>query len=330
MRARRRRVLALGVGLLVVVTGISTVLAVRGIQRARFEERAAASRSLAVHALTQVDEDVRLAALLGLEAYAREPTAEARSAVLSAVPALEEYRRIGEPLAHGVGLQGVAISPDGRLLASATDDGTVWLWDVTTRRRLGRPLTGHSGLVNDVDFSPDGTLLASAGDDRTVRLWDVRTRRPSGRPLQGHAELVQTVDFSPDGTTLASGDSPTTLGASALGERLGTVRLWDVATHRALGRPLGLRTEGINDLDFSPDGALLAIGDSAGGQVWDVATRRPVERGLPRQTDVIAVAFSPDGKSLATGRWINGTVGCSTYPPVGAAGRSRAMRARAP
>ena len=68
---RRRRFLALGVGLLVVVTGISTVLAVRGIQRARFEERAAASRNLAVQSTSIMGSDLRLAALLGLEAYRR-------------------------------------------------------------------------------------------------------------------------------------------------------------------------------------------------------------------------------------------------------------------
>ena len=197
-RARRRRALTVGVGLLVIVTGISTILAVRGIQRARYEERAAASRNLAVRAAVQLGDDLRLAGLLGLEAFRREPTVEARSAVLvrpAGPRRLPQDRRAARSTACG--LDGVAISPDGRTLASAADDGTVWLWDVATRRRLGRPLAGHAGAVNDVAFSPDGTLLASAGLDRTVRLWDVRARRPIGRPLEGHAEPVDERRLQP-------------------------------------------------------------------------------------------------------------------------------------
>ena len=77
------------------ITGISTILAVRGVQRARFEQRAAASRALAASALAHLDDNLALAALLGLEAYRREPTVEARNAVLSVLPALGAYRRLG-------------------------------------------------------------------------------------------------------------------------------------------------------------------------------------------------------------------------------------------
>jgi len=64
----------------------------------------------------------------------------------------------------------VAFSPDGRLLASASEDKTVRLWDPVTGQHQ-RTLTGHAGPVRSVAFSPDGRLLASAGDDGTVRLW---------------------------------------------------------------------------------------------------------------------------------------------------------------
>ncbi|MET7900337.1 AAA family ATPase [Streptomyces sp. NPDC005355] len=193
-------------------------------------------------------------------------------------------------------------SPSGRILATASYDRTVRLWNVTDPTRpkpLGKPLTGHTSWVSSAVFSPDGRTLASASDDGTIRLWDVRDPshpRPLGAPLSGHDGTVYLLAFSPDGHTLASATEDH------------TVRLWDVGDPRrpkALGALTG-HTAAVRSVAFSPDGRTLAAGGDNGTiRLWDMADRRhptPIDAVLTgHEATVHSVAFSPDGRTLASG-----------------------------
>ncbi|MEV4141215.1 hypothetical protein AB0J72_54750 [Dactylosporangium sp. NPDC049742] len=215
---------------------------------------------------------------------------------------------------HGGAVWSVAFSPDGQLLASGSDDGTVRLWDPATGAPTGRPLIGHDDEVGSVVFSRDGRLLASAGFDGSMRLWNPTTGAPVGRPLVGHDGAVWSVVFSPDGQQLASAGYD------------GSVRLWDPATGAQVGQPLIGHHGAVGSVGFSPDGRLLASGGFDGKvRLWDPVTGSPAGRPLIGHDGAVrSVVFSPNGRLLASGGfdgkvrlWMPDTSTAITRPLIG-------------
>jgi hypothetical protein len=110
---------------------------------------------------------------------------------------------------HESSVNSVGFSPDGKQLASGSEDKTIKIWDVTTGKVLNT-LKGHEGWVNSVGFSPDGKKLASGSADKTIKIWDVTTGKLLNT-LKGHESYVYSVGFSPDGKKLASGSEDKTI-----------------------------------------------------------------------------------------------------------------------
>jgi WD40 repeat protein/transcriptional regulator with XRE-family HTH domain len=278
-RLWRRLVVALAVLLVLVL--IAGAVALRHRQRAVDQRRLALSGELAAEA-SMLAGQPDAAMLLAVEAYHQAPTREARGALLSTQARLFTGRLTG----HQGPVYGAAFSPDGGLLATASADRTVRLWDVVQRRQIGT-LVGHTDSVVGVAFGPNGHLLASVGADHTVRLWDVASRRQVDS-LPGAASRMTGVAWSPDGRTLAvSGEDR-------------TVRLWDMTSRRQVGTLTG-HADAVEALAWSPDGRTLATaGADRTVRLWDVASQAQVAALVGHPAAVYGVAWSPDGRTLAS------------------------------
>ena len=206
---------------------------------------------------------------------------------------------------HGARVLGLAWSPDGTYIASASGDKTAQVWDVTTGNSLLR-YSGHNAWVKTVAWSPDGISIASAGADMTVQIWNALT----GRQLlvyRGHTNIITSLAWSPDGKYIASGSYDR------------TVQVWDAFTGDVFGiyhghSPLAI----INAVAWSPDSRYLAsASDDMTVQIWSLEKIRGIlvqEERLARKNSLLykghsgwvrTVAWSPNGLRLASGAWDN-------------------------
>ncbi|MBH8553140.1 serine/threonine protein kinase [Nostocaceae cyanobacterium CENA357] len=193
----------------------------------------------------------------------------------------------------------LSISPDGKTLASG-DDKIIRLWDLNIKKLLAS-LSAHSQNVTSVAFSPDGKILATASDDKTIKLWDFNTFHEIAT-LCGHSHAVKSVAFSPDGQILASGSWDK------------KVILWDVSTNTEITNLTGHQLQ-VSSVAFSPQGKFLATASfDRTIRLWQLRATQGSEGKfqnrpcctllgslLGHTRAVLTIAFSPDGKILATG-----------------------------
>jgi WD40 repeat protein len=182
----------------------------------------------------------------------------------------------------------LAFRPDGKMLASASDDGTVRFWDVATGR-LHSETKPHAQRPTTLTFSRDGCLFGSNSSDGTVGVWDLKAGRVRPGPLLPGSSNVQTLAFSPQGDLLATGGWDS------------TVRLWSAASGTSLGQPLR-HGRAVSGISFSSDGKLLAsASDDRNVCLWDTSTWKLHGEPLSHPAAVVRVAFSSNGQIIAAG-----------------------------
>lgn len=282
-----------------ITTGISTAAAIALAALAIFafyqadiaKERQEIARSgeLSAQAIEIRDRDFQLSVLLGAEGFRFADTVQARSVLLEGLN--------GNPLiqylsGHKGEINTLAYSPDKKILASGSDDGTIIFWDVKTHQPVGHPLVGHKGAITQLTFSPDGTLLASgscAKDSSNawvdecrrgeVILWDVEGRKPI-RQLTGYHLFYDVLTFSPDGKTLGF------LSTAYASKEQASVILWKILDQQPTKQLILLDTDATS-IAFSPDRKTLATSGTSDGFTPTEITIWNVEKGT--RTDQISM-----------------------------------------
>jgi len=190
---------------------------------------------------------------------------------------------------HDISVNAVAVTPDGKLAVSGSDDCTLKVWDLKTGEEI-HSFQGHSDRVNAVSVTPDGKRVVSGSDDKTLKVWDLETREEI-QSLEGHSNDVRAVSVTPDGRRAVSGSDDRTL------------KVWDLEAGECL---LSLKGHGdiITSLATTSDGKRTVSGSAfTNSRVWDLERGKQILTLVGHSKSVIAVAVTPDGRRAVTGSW---------------------------
>src|SRR5271166_4731395 len=259
----------------------------RRAEKASHESKA---RELAAYATDSLDEDRQRSTLLGMQAvnatlqFGQPPVPAAEEALHQAFFSTQAWLTLK---GHNGYVLSVAWSPDGKRLATGSDDHTAKVWDAASGQEV-LTLKGNNGYVYSVAWSPDGKRLATGSLDHTAKVWDAASGQEV-LPLKGDTDCVRSVAWSPDGKRLATGSLDQ------------TAKVWDAASGQEVLTLKG-HNGSVLSVAWSPDGKRLATGSGdQTAKVWDAASGQEVLTLKGHNGSVLSVAWSPDGKRLATG-----------------------------
>ena len=328
---RIKRAAVAAIASLAVAASIGAWVASRNEREAEYQT--AQARRSQLRALTQVAAerlkggDLALARGIILEALRRTPASALPEP--EAVNVFQEVRAtdpaLGVLTGHTGKVQGVAYSPDGSRILTASSDHTVRIWDARTGVQL-RVISGHTEWVQTVQYSPDGTEIVTGSLDGTARTWDAHTG--SLRRVLVHAGPVGCARYSPDGTRiLTAGNAMVRIWDAASGTQLAefsgghrrscavyspdgtrlvmpsddkTARIWDARTGAQLAALSG-HTDEVTGASYSPDGAqVVTASDDGTARTWNARTGAPLFVLGGRQYQVWFAGYSPDGATIAT------------------------------
>jgi WD40 repeat protein len=187
---------------------------------------------------------------------------------------------------HSAAVNAIAWSPDGRYIASGSDDATTQIWHASSGEMVSI-YTNYSAGVNAVAWSPDSHYLASGSADQTMQVWAAITRKQRFK-YSGHFDIVNAVAWSPDGRYIASGNSDQ------------TVQVWEATAGNLIFTYHG-HSASVNTIAWSPDSYYIASGsDDQTVQVWKATTGRLIFTYSGHSDIVNTVAWSPAGRYIVS------------------------------
>ncbi|MDJ0737617.1 MAG: caspase family protein [Nostocaceae cyanobacterium] len=257
-------------------------------QAAQIREIAALNASSSALLLSHQQLESLIASLKAGKQLKQEFFAPAKDIQLATVATLQQAisqtLEVNRLQGHSQQVNAIAFSPDGKMIASASDDNTVKVWGVDGK--LVNTFKGHKDRVTSIAFSGNGKFIASGSADKTVKIYNFDGKLI--KTFSGHGDIVKSISFSPNSQVIASTSSDK------------TIKIWDI--NQGLVQSWNADNRWANSVSFSPDGQLIVSGGEDNlVKIWNVKNGELIQSIAGHKERITSVKFSPDGHLIAAG-----------------------------